>query len=174
MKKGRIIAVAVFLVGVVAAAIFTNAFINALDDRIDVALLCYAHCGVVTAFHGLFCAIFYKTVLEKCHILTSLTSLALSVCAGFGGSCFFTMASAMVFSEPHLKHPLDQICGAFGMIVFMFGFLALFYLYATLRGKRPSKLGVLFDVIFALNYVPTFFIIFGACVYPLAKALIKG
>ena len=174
MKKGRIIALAAVLVGVVATVIFTNAFINALDDRIDIALLCCAHCGVVTALHGLFCAIFYKTVLEKCHIWTSLTSLGLSACAGIGGGCFLTMASALVFSESHLKHPLDQMCGAFGTIVFMFGFLALFCLYCILRSKRPSKLGVFFDVIFALNYVPTFLIIFDAFIYPLAKAIIKG
>ena len=85
-----------------------------------------------------------------------------------------TMVSAIAFSTQTMKHPLDQIFGALGTLIFVIGFFGLLFIYFILRCKSPSKLGVTFDVIFALNYVPTFFTILLGCIYPLAKTVIKG
>lgn len=101
--------------------------------------------------------IFSRAAKKHCSPSSSLTALGLSACASLGAYALLIFTSCFFLTNPS-KHPLDfplSICT--GMIALLC-FILLMGLYCKQRGKKPSILGICFDIAFSLAYTPAFFI----------------
>ena len=112
--------------------------------------------GLPTAFCSLFALIFSHPIKNHCHFPTSATALGLSACASLGACSLLIFASCFIMTNPS-KHPIALPASVGCGMITLIGFILLMILYCKLRGKKPSALGVFFDVAFSLMYMPAFF-----------------
>ncbi|MBR5188324.1 MAG: hypothetical protein IKW18_07625 [Clostridia bacterium] len=112
--------------------------------------------GLPTAFCSLFALIFSRPIKKHCCFSTSATALGLSACASLGAYSLLIFTSCFIMTKPS-KHPIAFPASVGCGMIALIGFILLMALYCKLRGKKPSALGVFFDVAFSLMYMPTFF-----------------
>ena len=95
---------------------------------------------------------------------TCLISLALSALAGVGMWSALECAGCLILSNNPQKHPIRFPFFLLTGSAALFVFLGLLWLYARYRGKAPSVLGVIVDVLGAILLSPGFGLLFGlAC-----------
>ena len=119
-------------------------------------LFCLTLLGAAMVLTSLPVVIFPKTFQRICSPKTSVIAMGLSAIGGFGLTCAFYCYALAAFNE-HSKHPIGYTLSlAAGMIAFC-AFLLLICFYFMTRGKKPSILGFVYDVICSIVYLPAFF-----------------
>ena len=112
--------------------------------------------GLPTAFCSLFALIFSRPIKKYCCFPTSATALVLSVFASLGAYSLLIFAFCFIMTNPS-KHPIAFPASVGCGMIALIGFILLMALYCKLREKKPSALGVFFDIAFSLMYMPAFF-----------------
>ena len=117
---------------------------------------CIVLLGWAMALTSLPAVIFPNTFQKACSLKTSSIALGLSAIGGFGLTCALYCFAIAAFNE-HSKHPIGYpLSLAAGMVSFC-AFLLLICFYFMARGKKPSILGFVYDVICSIVYLPAFF-----------------
>ena len=128
----------------------------ALTNIIGGLPFCIVLLGWAMTLTSLPAVIFHKTFQRICSPKTSGIAMGLSAIGGFGLTCAFYCYALAAFNE-HSKHPIGYpLSLAAGMIAFC-AFLLLICFYFMARGKKPSILGFIYDVICSIVYLPAFF-----------------
>jgi hypothetical protein len=112
--------------------------------------------GAVGALVSFLTLIFSRTVKKNCALPTSGIALGLSAFASLGAYSLLTFASCFFLTDPS-KHPIRFPASACTGALALSGFILLMALYFRLRAKKPSRMGVFFDVTFSLLCMPVCF-----------------
>ena len=117
---------------------------------------CVVLLGWAMTLTSLPAVIFNKTFQKSCSLKTSAITLGLSAIGGFGLTCALYCFAIAAFND-HSRHPIGYpLSLTAGMIAFC-AFLLLICFYFMTRGKKPSILGFVYDVICSIVYLPAFF-----------------
>jgi hypothetical protein len=98
---------------------------------------------------------FIKTFQRVCSLKTSGITVGLSAVGGLGLMCAIIcfLLGSLDFSRYDPYYFILYLIGLFSC----FGFIALICLYFEARGKKPSILGFIYDLITSILYLPVFF-----------------
>lgn len=111
--------------------------------------------GTLIILFAVFGFIFPKFVERNCPVSTTLSAVGISFCGAVG---FLSGLYLMIPSPWYASTPIaDQAFALTGSLTFL-GAWALLFLYVYFRGKKPSFVGVIIDLlIVALLFVPFLF-----------------
>ena len=130
-----------------------------LTNSIGGLPFCLALLGAAMLLTSLPPLIFSKTFQCACSLKTSAISISLSAVGGLGLTCAFyclIIGSLSSSSKHPVGYPLSLCLG----LLSFFSFILLISAYFGARGKKPSILGIVYDVITSIIYLPAFFFIF--------------
>lgn len=117
---------------------------------------CIVLLGWAMTLTSLPAVIFHKTFQKACSLKTSGITLGLSAIGGLGLTCTLYCFAIAAFND-HSKHPIGYPVSLAAGTVSFCAFLLLICFYFMTRGKKPSILGFVYDVICSIVYLPAFF-----------------
>ena len=131
-----------------------------LDDKIYVSyryeITCIMLYGIAFLICGLSMYIFHKTISSQCALKTSFLSICLSATAALGLHCGIVRLSNYMFDELG-EHPFSNPASEMGLFVATILFIVFMCFYVKIRYSKPSKIGVIIDVLFAFIYIIPFY-----------------
>jgi len=130
-----------------------------LTHTLDGLMLCVALFGVATSICSLLAVIFYNRLHHICRLKTSCIALCLSAVGGLGLTCATMCYIIGAFNE-QAKYPIAYPFSLAIGIVSLFAFAILLYAYYRTRKVCLSFLGVFFDILTSVLYLPAFFFSF--------------
>ena len=99
-----------------------------------------------------------KTIKKHCDLRSTAIALGLSGIGALGLVCFFEWLAIVAFQNMEqypIQYPVSILLG----ILSLCAFLALLFLYFKVRKEKWSWIGIIIDVLTAVIYFPSFFLL---------------
>ena len=123
--------------------------------------------GGAMLISGLFALIFNRSMAKNCSLRTSAISLGISASVSLEAFAFFLFASCYFLSNPNkhpIRHPVSLLVGIFALVALV----SMICIYAKIRSKNKSLIGVLWDACLALLFLVPFSLAYNT-LYELAR-----